>query len=127
MSMIVASATVLHRSMTYGQSKAFTQTFTTILLVLFIIETVYHATMDEVTVHQMSFLGLIALVAFRTRQLVKQKVSNEQDRGKLRMVTALGAGTYGLRWTDSTVLIASQDAWCLDTFCGRSTSGTAEN
>lgn len=97
MSMIVASATVLHRSMTYGKSKAYTQIFTAILVALVIVEAVYHATMDEVIVHELSFLALIALVAFQTRQLVKQRVSNEQDRGKLRMVIALGAGTYGPR------------------------------
>lgn len=113
--------------MTYGQSETYTQIFTAVLVTLVIIEGVYHATMDELTVHELSFLALIALVAIRTRQLVKQKVSNEQDRGKLRTVTALGAGSYERPSIDSIALIASQGAWCLDMFCGRSTSGTAEN
>ncbi|KAF2164548.1 hypothetical protein M409DRAFT_24948 [Zasmidium cellare ATCC 36951] len=91
-SMIIASATVLHRSMTYGQSKEFSQIFTPTLVALVVIETIYHTVTNEIKVHELAFLILIALVALRTRQLVKQRVSKEQDRRRLRWVIALGAG-----------------------------------
>lgn len=96
MSMIVASATVLHRAFTYGQSKAYSQIFTTVLVALVVAETVYHAVFDEVVVHQLSFLALIALVAIRTRHLVKERVGGEGERQRLKTVIALGAGKWRL-------------------------------
>lgn len=90
--MIIASATVLQQAMTYGRSERFNKIFTITLTVLVVAETVYHAAMDELVVHEHSFLVLIALVAYRTRQLVKERAGGEADRSRLRTVTWLGTG-----------------------------------
>ncbi|KAK4502876.1 hypothetical protein PRZ48_006302 [Zasmidium cellare] len=81
--------------MTYGQSKRYTQVFTLVIIASVVIETVYHTVMDELKAHELSFLTLITLVAWKTRELVKQRVSKEQDRRKLRWVIALGCMVFG--------------------------------
>lgn len=92
--MLVASACVFHRAMTFNQSTLFSRRFTAVLLLPLGIETVYHTIADEEAVHQLSFLLLIILVAIKTRALIKSRVQRSEDRQRLRALTMAGAGTF---------------------------------
>lgn len=89
-SMIVATACVLHRAMTFRQSTNFTRVFTSILLVAVTLETAYHIRMDEQTVHELSFAFLIVCVAIKTRSLIKERVKASEDRAMLQKMSIFG-------------------------------------
>jgi dihydroceramidase len=92
MSMIVATACVLHRAMTFQQDTAYTQKFTAILLASMAVETVYHSVMDEEVVHQLSWLALLLLVAWKTRAMIQQRAKSPEQKQTLSRLIAFGTG-----------------------------------
>jgi len=93
-SMLVASACVLHRAYTFDKSPASTKTFTTILITLLGIETAYHVAADEETVHQLSFLALILLVAIKTRSLISTRVKDDKDKQRFTKKSLFGLAAF---------------------------------
>ena len=92
MSMIVATACVLHRAWTFQQSQEYTQKFTAVLLASMAVETVYHSFMDEEFVHQASWLVLLVLVCWRTRALIRRRVQSPEGKQKLTHLIIFGSG-----------------------------------
>lgn len=82
--------------MTFEQNEAYTRKFTTGLLALMVIETVYHSVMNEEFVHQASWLVLLALVAWKTRALIQQRAKTPEEKQTFSRLIAFGTGNYEL-------------------------------
>ncbi|THY33975.1 hypothetical protein D6D01_02072, partial [Aureobasidium pullulans] len=93
-SMIVATSIVLQRAMTYQKTPTFTNWFSGLLLLAVITETTYHVMMDEHTVHELSFVFLIVMVAVKTRYLIKARVQRPEDKNMLQKSVIFGAGCF---------------------------------
>lgn len=91
--MLIASACVLYRAMTYDRSWPETKVFTTLLILSLSAVVAYHVATDEQVVHELAFVLLILLVGLRTRFLIKTRVKNEAQQAKFRRNTIFGAGT----------------------------------
>ncbi|KEQ78827.1 hypothetical protein M438DRAFT_284850, partial [Aureobasidium pullulans EXF-150] len=90
-SMIVATSIVLQRAMTYQKTPTFINWFSGLLLPAVITEATYHVMMDEQTVHELSFVCLIIVVAAKTRSLIKLRVSQPKDKKMLQKAVNFGA------------------------------------
>nr|OQO32321.1 hypothetical protein B0A51_00380 [Rachicladosporium sp. CCFEE 5018] len=95
-SMQVATALVVHRAMTYDRGSNYARTFAAGLASLLALETAYHAINDEQTVHDLTFVVQIAVVAFKTRSLIKSRVTAARDKLMLQRLTVLGAACFGI-------------------------------
>lgn len=90
--MQVATACVLHRAASYGQSEGYSRNVALTLISFISIETIYHSYMDEHVVHELTFLFLILLVIYQTRSLIRKRVEKQKDKEMLRWLCIFGAG-----------------------------------
>lgn len=89
--MLIAAACVLQRAMTFDKDSAYSLRHSIVLLITVGTATIYHCVADEQVVHQLSFVALIALVALRTRSLIRDRVSQSEARKHYTRLTIFGA------------------------------------
>lgn len=90
--MQVATACVLHRAASYGQTEQYSRNVALTLISLISVETIYHSIMDEHVVHELTFLFLILLVIGQTRSLIRKRVEKQEDKKILKNLCYFGAG-----------------------------------
>ncbi|KAK6433756.1 hypothetical protein LTR95_010064 [Oleoguttula sp. CCFEE 5521] len=95
-SMQVATALVVHRAMSCGRGASHARILAAGLASLLVLETAYHAINDEQTVHDLTFVMQIAVVAFKTRSLIKSRVTTAREKLMLQRLTVLGAACFGI-------------------------------
>lgn len=127
-SMIVATSIVLQRAMTYQKTPTFTNWSSGLLLLTVITETTYHVVMDEQTVHELSFVLLIIVVAAKTRSLIKIRVQQPKDKEMLQKAVIFGAGKsraiFVYPVVRSSICLRLQVASSSDISSGSSTSSS---
>lgn len=104
--MQIATACVLHRAASYGQSENYSRNVALTLISFISIETIYHSYMDEHVVHELTFLFLILLVIYQTRSLIRKRVEKQQDKRMLKWLCIFGAGELYHQHSQTTCKIS---------------------
>lgn len=94
--MLIAAGCVLQSAMTYDKPALEAKRYTSRLLSCLVIVIVYHFTMDEVVVHQLTFAVLVLLVAIKTSRIIGSAGLGPNDKAILYRKTTVGAGEYFL-------------------------------
>jgi dihydroceramidase len=90
--MFLAVGSLMHQLLTFDATPS--QRFNTTLLILgtVIPVSIYHCWADEITVHQLTFGAMIFITGRRIRQLIREKVPNEESRKRLKSMANFGSG-----------------------------------
>lgn len=96
-SMQVATACVLHRAASFGNSEQYSRNVALLLITSLTIEGLYHSIMDEHVVHELTFLFLILVVVALTRSLIRKRVLKTEDKQRLKWLSIFGTGAFGER------------------------------
>ncbi|KAL1620176.1 hypothetical protein SLS56_009806 [Neofusicoccum ribis] len=88
-SMIFATAFVLHRAYPFGRPAAWTRGFGVALAAGFAVFAAYHCWTDELLVHFLLFGGMTLAVGRKTRALIRARVGAEGGKGRERRLSAL--------------------------------------
>lgn len=94
LSMLIATATVLHRVFTFDKSLKTTVISgiaATVSMALFI---AWHCITDEVVMHPILFGIMIAIVGIKTRSIISQRVSNLEVRKEVTKLVTWGGVTF---------------------------------
>jgi len=92
LSMLIATATVLHRVFTFDKSLTVTITsglVTSLLMTLFI---TWHCIVDEAIMHSVLFGIMIFVVGVKTRMIIGARVKNKEVRAEVRKLATWGSG-----------------------------------
>ncbi|GME43488.1 alkaline phytoceramidase [Neofusicoccum parvum] len=90
-SMIFATAFVLHRAYSFGRPAAWTRGFGLALAAGFAVFAAYHCWTDELLVHFLLFAGMTLAVGRKTRALIRARVGAEGGKRRLSALARVGA------------------------------------
>ncbi|CAG8983185.1 hypothetical protein HYALB_00004012 [Hymenoscyphus albidus] len=90
LSMLVATATVIHRVFTFDKSLTYTVVHGAILIACFTAFSTWHCIKDELIMHSVIFGIMIAVVGLKTRSIINARVTDPAVRKDVRLLTAWG-------------------------------------
>ena len=96
LSMLFATATVLHRVYTFDKSPKETILWGGALAGFLIAFSVYHCVMDEVVFHGLIFAAMIVIVGARTRAIIAKTVTDPFVKAEVRKLVWYGTGSFAL-------------------------------
>jgi len=91
LSMLIATAFVLHRVFTFDKSLTLTITSGLIAASLMSVFVTWHCWMDEVVMHDVLFGLMIAIVGIKTRSIISTRVSSPSIRAEVTKLATYGA------------------------------------
>jgi len=91
LSMLVATATVLHRVFTFDKSLSVTVTSGLISAALMACFIAWHCWMDELVIHEALFGIMIAIVGIKTRSIISARVADKAVRAEVKKLATWGA------------------------------------
>ncbi|KAL5450550.1 hypothetical protein PMIN07_000112 [Paraphaeosphaeria minitans] len=97
LSMFLAVGALLNQLQTFNQPLS-TRRFRTLLIVGILIPvSVYHCWADELYVHQITFATMVLLCGWEIRKLVRERISNAEQRSKILSLAngGLATGLFG--------------------------------
>jgi dihydroceramidase len=98
--MHVATGTVMHQVFTFEEPSARQRLVRIILLSVLIPFYIYHCMADEFAVHGILFLTMISLVIWKTRLMIRERITDPTDKSRLSSLATIGmicaALGYGL-------------------------------
>ena len=94
--MFFATAIVLHRVMTFGESAAYSRNFALGLSAILVAIAVYHCWAIEVIAHQATFVIMVWVVAWNTRKLIRERVRDPRLQKRMKKLAFEGTGTSQL-------------------------------
>lgn len=96
-SMIFATAFVLHRAYSAGRSARWSRNFGGVIAAAFVAFAAYHAYTDELLVHGLLFGGMTAAVAVKTRALIRRVHEGDREKERrLKVAAKVGARKFSL-------------------------------
>lgn len=96
LSMLFATATVLHRVYTYDMPLKETVLYGGALAGFLIGFSIWHCIMDEVVFHGLIFGIMIIIVGVKTRSIINKNVSDPFVKAEVRKMVWWGTGAFGL-------------------------------
>jgi len=109
LSMLIATATVLHRVFTFDKSLSmtvFSGIISALLMTAFI---VWHCIVDETFMHSVLFAIMIAFVGIKTRSIISARVADKAVRHEVKKLATWGG----------IIFVSGFGIWNLDNwFCG---------
>lgn len=96
LSMLFATATVLHRVYTFDKSPKATILWGGALAGFLIAFSVYHCVKDEVVFHGLIFAAMIVIVGAKTRAIIAKTVTDPFVKAEVRKLVWYGTGSFAL-------------------------------
>ncbi|MCJ1405276.1 hypothetical protein MMC11_008503 [Xylographa trunciseda] len=96
--MTLATGIIFYRVMSFGRSPESKRIFAYLLTFLLCAIAVYHCLVVEVAVHQGSFVLMVVIVGFRTANLIKTRIKDEQVKARMNRMARSGSVTIFLAW-----------------------------
>ncbi|TVY31659.1 Alkaline ceramidase [Lachnellula subtilissima] len=94
LSMLLATATVLHRVFTFDKSIAYTVTYGAILSAAMTAFSTWHCVTDELIMHSVLFGVMIAAIGIKTRSIISARVSDPIVRADVKSLATWGAAIF---------------------------------
>jgi dihydroceramidase len=112
LSMLIATATVLHRVFTFDKSLSITVTSGLLITAIMAAFSTWHCITDELTMHSVLFGLMIAAIGLKTRSIISARVSNP----------AIKAQVFKLCTWGSIIFVTGFAIWNVDNaICGKLT------
>jgi len=113
LSMLVATATVIHRVFTFDKSLPITVISGAAITAVMTIFSTWHCITDEITMHSVLFGVMIAIVGIKTRSIISARVPDPLVRKEVKKLATWGA----------VIFISGFAIWNVDNaICGSLTS-----
>ncbi|TVY41881.1 Alkaline ceramidase [Lachnellula occidentalis] len=94
LSMLLATATVLHRVFTFDKSISYTVTYGAVLSAGMITFSTWHCVTDELIMHSVLFGVMIAAIGIKTRSIISARVSDPIVRKDVKSLATWGAAIF---------------------------------
>jgi len=114
LSMLIATATVLHRVFTFDKSLSTTITSGLAITAVMTIFSTWHCITDEITMHSALFGVMIAIIGLKTRSIISARVSNPLVRHEVHKLTTWGSiifVTGFIIWNIDNAICSSLTVW----------------
>ncbi|KAF2495802.1 alkaline phytoceramidase [Lophium mytilinum] len=95
-SMLVATGFVLNRAFTFDVAPTSRRNRSLGLLAILTAVTIYHCVADEILVHVVTFGIMIVLVGIRTKQLVHTRITDLDEKKRVKKLVNFGAANAGI-------------------------------
>ncbi|KAF2198330.1 alkaline ceramidase family protein [Delitschia confertaspora ATCC 74209] len=97
LSMFLAVGAVLHQVTTFNRPLPYRRRVTALILGTLIPLSIYHCWADEIVLHEIAFAVMIFTTVFKTRVLMKERVNDSVQRGRLAGLSSFGlaCGLFG--------------------------------
>lgn len=98
LSMLFATATVMHRVFTFDRPKKDAVVYGLALAAFLVLFSIYHCLTDEIVGHAILFGAMILIVGFKTRMTINQRITSPVLRSQIRKLVWVGTASFGLGW-----------------------------
>lgn len=95
---LLATSLVLHRAFTFDGSTTYRRNVAFGLLATIIPISVYHCVKDEIILHVLAFGGMIVVVGTNTRNLVRLRIKERDQRRRVRGLERFGVSCAALAY-----------------------------
>lgn len=89
--MLVATAMVLHRILTYNSDSAYRRNVFIALMGTLVPFSIYHYVTNELVGHVAVFAGMILYIGYKTRELIARRIKTREARRRVRKLERTGA------------------------------------
>ena len=91
--MFLAVGALLHQLYTFDAPRAQRIKVTVYILGSLIPISIYHCWADEIIMHEVAFAVMVFLTGRKIRKLIRERISNEPSRERLRSMASFGTGS----------------------------------